>query len=109
MGGLGRVTGSEDRGAYRDVTVDTGGGAVVSAPLYAPPGVDAPPLPGDVVALTDAKGSGEVAALGVAVEPGAEPGELWLFARNSSGVIVATIKLSASGKVTVNGNLEVLP
>jgi hypothetical protein len=112
-----------------DVKVDVGGGEVLLASHFTPPGVDARPLAGDYVATTSYPGGSEEAAVAYADadnEGAAGEGEVRLYSRDSTGAVVAAvhckadgsiridndagyIELQAGGMVDVNGNLEVDP
>lgn len=109
---------AEDEGAHVvEVQCDPGGGAAVTAEHYAPPGVDARPLPGDTVALQPSTGSGRMQAAGYADtrnEGKAEAGEHRVYARDANGEVVAEVwvkgngdvairSIKAGGKVTING------
>lgn len=94
------------------VKVDIGGGETLTPDHFAPPGVDARPLPGDYVATSSHPGDNEESAVGYADPsnaPVAADGEVRLYARNAGGTTVAYIHCKADGTVNINGNLEVDP
>lgn len=87
-----------------EVTVDLGGGDLVTAEHYGDPGVDAPPLPGDEVVVEELDGAGAASATAYQdpKNPGvAIPGEHRTYARDAAGVIVAEIWAKADGWVAV--------
>jgi len=110
------------------LTVDAGSGASKQADLYLPPGVDAMPQPGDLVVLVNAVGNDGPVVVAVldGITPDDEAGWVRLYSRDSDGAAIAwvrlkgdgslelandngTIEMDASGIVSINGNLEVLP
>lgn len=113
----------DDGGHGVDVKADPGGEAAVLAPMFADPGDDALPLPGDFVALEDSSGTGVEQATGFADVRNAgkaKPGEKRIYARSSSGAVKielylrgdgtlligngkGAIELAADGTVTING------
>lgn len=106
-----RVSGEDGHGL--DVVVDPGD-QPITAPHYAPPGVDAVPLPGDFLALSQGSGSGAENAVGyadVSAAGLAQPGEIRLYCRNAGGDTVSsiwlkgdgTVAITATGNVTING------
>jgi hypothetical protein len=94
------------------VKVDIGGGENLTPAHFAPPGVDARPLPGDYVATSSHPGDNEESAVGYA-DPNNAPvaldGEVRLYARAADGTTVAFIHVKADGTVSINDNLEVDP
>lgn len=81
---------------------------VAEGDLYASPGVDAPPLPGETCAcmqITD--GTGEFAIVGFAAgEAKAAPGERRVYARNGEGVTVAEAWLHGDGSITLEAGVD---
>lgn len=106
-----------------DVTYDPDGGRNATAPSFTSPGVDALALPGDSVALEDSSGTGCEQATGYADTANAgkaAPGEVRLYARDSSGAVVlelwlkgdrsmhvtnglGSFEMASNGAVTING------
>jgi hypothetical protein len=90
-----------------DVTCDPDGGRIVTAPHFANAGVDALALPGDSVALEDSSGTGCEQATGYADTANAgkaAPGEVRLYARDSSGAVKGDVWLKGDGTiVATNG------
>jgi hypothetical protein len=87
-----------------DVKCDPGGGANVTAQLFAASGDDAPPLPGDYVALEDSAGAGRQQVSGcsdVRNAGTAAPGEKRIFARDADGNIVCEIHLKNGGSISI--------
>lgn len=82
------------------VTSETRTNYEQDAPLYAPPGIDAPPLKDDRVILVRVEGTGKFAVIGYLGETqGAEPGEVILYSRNENGEAQAVLKLLKDGKM----------
>lgn len=96
---------AEDEGAkVLEVQCDPGGGALVTAEHYSPPGDDSRPLPGDTVALQDSAGAGRMQTAGyldAKNEGKSGPGEKRLYARDSSGTVVAEFWLKGNGDIDV--------
>lgn len=110
MGRIGVVEKFEantDEGEMVDVvTVDIGGGALISIPHAGVPGDDSPPLNGDyVVMVSHPGGVGEIAvAYADPTNPrGAAQGERKINARNAAGVIIASIWMKGDGSITAVG------
>ena len=112
MGRLGSVLTftrtTADGDEVAEVVLDFGGDDRATAAVFAPAGVDAPPLPDDYVAALETDGSGEVAAVGFldpANEGQAVPGEYRVYSRDENGAVVASVHLRADGSVVVaNGS-----
>lgn len=103
---------SEEGITIGEVKVDCGGGDIVTAMHYAPPGDDSHPLPGDLVFLQDSAGTGNFVAVGFVdpkIIPEAEPGERIIFSRSGPGQIAAKIHLKANGSVVINDKVEISP
>lgn len=97
--------------ADSQVVADLGGGDEVSAAQCAPPGIDAPPLPGDTAVCVEYSKSGEQAAVAAIVaDQKAKPGELRLFSRDTDRELVATVWLRDDGSIVIEtadgGKLE---
>ncbi|WNO24212.1 putative baseplate assembly protein [Acinetobacter phage Scuro] len=91
----------------KDVKVDRGSGDNVTAQHFGPSGDDSPPLAGDYAVLSNAAGTGRQSAVGYrdAKNAGeAAPGEKRLYARNSSGVVMATIWATGAGEISIFNN-----
>jgi hypothetical protein len=113
---------TEDGAHVVNVKADTGG-TTASLDHFAPPGVDALPLPGDAAALSDGAGTGRAQTTGYndPLNPGrAKPGEVRVYGREPGGGIVneawfqgdgtiivenaeGTIKLEPDGTIDLNG------
>lgn len=116
-----------------EVTIDIGGGSLLTVEHMAPSGDDSPPLPNDYVVTVEHVGKGREAAVGYAdgINAGvAAAGEVRRYARTPAGVTIAQfhmkgdgsitismgspvvlgeIKMLATGKVNINGHLTVEP
>jgi len=91
----------------KDVKVDRGSGDNVTAQHFGPSGDDSPPLPGDYAVLSNATGTGRQSAVGYrdAKNAGqAAPGEKRVYARDSSGAVIAQIWATGAGEVSVFNN-----
>jgi hypothetical protein len=81
---------------------DLGGGDMVTCVDYQPSGYDAHPVPGDFAFLVPASESGSYVIVGW-VDPNnegfAKPGEVRLYARDSDGVVVGELHVTADGEV----------
>lgn len=125
MGMIGTIKEIATEGGQAIAIVETGAGPAVSAVCMFPAGMECQPVVGDMV-IYDRTGKDAVifAVLKDAVE--GQPGEIWLLARNASGVVKGQIvakqdgsikasndagflELAASGQVSINGNLTVDP
>lgn len=92
----------DEDGKGAQIIADTGDGNAVTAEHYQAAGDDAPPLPGDYVALQGAQG--EEVAIGYADTANAGtavPGERRLYSRDSDGAVVAQLSLMADGKIVL--------
>lgn len=84
---------------------DLGGGNIVTAVHYSPPGDDAHPLAGDFAILVEGGGQGNWIAVGFIdpqLAPSAGPGEKIVYSRSAPGVIASKIHLKADGSVVIN-------
>lgn len=119
MGGIARLLSfvrRERNGAsVSDVASDPGGGPNVTAEHFATPGDDSHPLPDDFVLLVPIQQTGRTAAAGY-LDPNssqsAQPGERRMYARDSSGNVVATVWIKNTGEVLVendNGSVKLRP
>lgn len=103
MGRVAEVLATErDADGALVVKVDPGGGAVTEIAHFAPPGVDAVPLPGDFAALEDSSGAGAEQTYGYHDPENAgtaEPGEHRAYSRSVDGVVVAELWLKRDGSV----------
>lgn len=80
---------------------------------YDSSGVDAPPLPSDRVVLVPVEGTGNFVSCGVlAVSQGAEPGERFVYSRDSEGNIMSMVKFKNNGEIEIetsdNADLSVV-
>jgi len=94
----------DDDGVSLLVKCDPGGDALVTAQHFDSAGVDAPPLPGDSVALEDSAGAGSEQVAGYADTRNAgkaEPGERRTYARDSSGEVVCEIWAKGNGDIDI--------
>jgi hypothetical protein len=84
------------------VKSDMGGNTIISGEQFSSPGDDANPLPDDYVALIENARIGGVSAVGY-LDPKnqniTQPGEKRIYSRDSSGNIVAEIKLANDGSI----------
>lgn len=99
-----------------EVRVDSGGSINATGEQYGPPGDDSQPLPGDVALLQRAEGTtggyDTVGYIDPDNAPQSDPGERRLYARDTTGAIVATVWLKNDGTVLVEnaaGSMELLP
>jgi hypothetical protein len=71
--------------------------------LWQDPGTDAPPAPGDWVALAQGPGAGEYQITGHAdlTDKGAKAGERRTYARDSDGSLVCSIWLRGDGSIEI--------
>jgi hypothetical protein len=94
---------SSDQGTPTpEVKFDRGGNDTVTGYHFAPPGTDAPPLPGDVGYLGDDLGAGNAQAVGYQDPKNAgvaAVGEHRIYARSSTGALVAELWLKADGAI----------
>lgn len=91
---------TEDGTPITDVRVDAGAGDIENVELYQPPGVDAPPLPGDGALLQEAPGTGVRAAIGFddpKNEGKALEGEHRIYSRTVDGELVCEVWLKRDG------------
>jgi len=95
MGRVGEVKAYED-GAVR---VDAGGGDDETADHFAPAGDDAPPLAGDIAALSDAPGAGSESAVGYRDDTTKKSadGEKRIYSRKPDGSLAAEFWLKGDG------------
>lgn len=83
-----------------EVKIDQGGDTISKAEQYLPSGVDSQPLPGDFAYADDASDSDvAVGYLDPKIAGTAGPGEIRLYARDSSGNLVINLRLSNDGKI----------
>lgn len=122
MGVIGYIISMEVDDGQVLARVATGTGQSFTGTLLCPPGVDAYPIPGDSV-LCHRVGAEIVFIAGDCDILGTSEGEIRIVSRNSGGVKasihlkndgkvviengVGEIELSDTGKVTINGHLEV--
>jgi hypothetical protein len=98
-----------------DVKSDPGGGANTTAQHFAPAGDDSHPLDTDYTLLVPLPRSGGAAAVGYldpSNTPKAEAGDKRIYARDSSGAVVAEVWLKNDGTALVsngNGSIELAP
>jgi hypothetical protein len=102
---------NDDDGHGIDVKCDVGGDTI-TVPNFSVPGIDAPPLEGDSVALSESHGSGAEQAVGyedTRNAGSAAGGEIRLYARDADGAPMCTIWLRGDGRVQLsneNGSFE---
>jgi len=128
MGRIVRVVKTAVVDGVRIITVDPGNESFDDAELYLPPGEDSMPQVGDLVVVVSAVLNGGPIVVGTLDEstPDGVEGKKRIYSRGSSGTPKAwvtlnvdgsieisngsgTFTMATSGKVTINGNLEVLP
>jgi hypothetical protein len=101
----------DENGNAAEVQCDLGGGDIVTAEVFLPPGSDEQPLPGDFAFLVEGPGTGNWVATGF-IDPllagTAGPGERVLFSRSAPGVIASKIHLKADGTIDINDGAVVL-
>lgn len=84
---------------------DIGGGDVLSARHFSPPGDDSTPLAGDYALFVDMPQSGVYSSAGYidsTVAKISNPGEKRIYARSAEGVQVAEIYIKNSGDVSIS-------
>ena len=94
----------EREGSEETVKVDPGGEANVRAAHVAPPGVDAPPLPGDYAEIGKSTGKGTRRVVGYYDHRNtrlAEGGEYRCYGRDADGNVVNSFWLKGDGTVVV--------
>ncbi len=106
MGFLGEVVSFERatvEGAQApEVRIDRGGDEPATVGHFAPPGIDAAPLPGDNAYAGDDVGAGAAQAVGYQdpkTPPVATGGEVRLYSRSGPGVVAADVWLKADGTI----------
>lgn len=98
-----------------ECTIDRDGDETATAAHLAPPGDDAPPLPGDIAYLGDDAGAGAAQIAGYqdpASAGVAAAGEKRIYSRSGPGVVVAEVWLKADGTLVAKnaaGSLELGP
>lgn len=98
---------SDEDGEGVEVTVEIAGSDVTdAAEHFANSGDDAPPLPGDFAALSDAPGKGS-RRVGGYVDPKnqgkALGGEKRIYARTPDGILIAEIWIHGDGMIEIKG------
>jgi hypothetical protein len=94
---------TEDGAHVVNVKADTGG-TTASLDHFAPPGVDALPLPGDAAAIGDGAGTGRAQSTGYNDPKNAGralPGEHRIFARDPDGNVVAEVWVKGSAHIVI--------
>lgn len=89
-----------------EILVDTGGGNNVTVDHFDGAGEDALPLPGDLVALEEGDGTGNLIAVAYHDSKNAGKaanGEKRFVARKADGTIVSELWLKGDGAIEVNG------
>jgi len=94
----------------RKIKVDLGGGNILTADYYLPPGEDSKPLKIDNIGLMPTQRKGGLLVVGfidLQNEPKSEDGEKRFYSRQSDGQEVAEIYLKKTGEIILkNNNLE---
>lgn len=100
---LGVTRTDEDGAPVEDIQIDAGGGANVTARHVAPPGDDSPPLAGDKAFVVEGPQTGSEVAVGYldGAAKQAAPGEKRVYARDSSGNVVAHVWIKGNGDVVI--------
>ena len=92
----------------RKIKIDSGGGNIITADLYLPPGDDSKPLKMDYVAAMFILKSGAAVVIDSADLQNAlltDEGEKRIYSRNkSTGDVVAEIWLKNTGEISINNN-----
>lgn len=95
-----------------EVKVDIGGGDIVTADVFLPPGCDDHPLPGDYALLVPGPGTGSYYAIGFSdptLQLDAAAGESVRYSRSAPGVIGTALRLRANGTAAIelaSGTIE---
>lgn len=105
MSKIGKVIRTQDGEDGVEVIVAADADNPLTAEHFAPPGIDARPIPGDYVLLTPMPNDRWHATSYDMVEvPVAKDGEVRIVARDpSSGKVVASFFMTGDGSVTING------
>lgn len=92
------------------VRYDAGSDDVGTAEGFYPPGIDAPPLPGDDMAMVDGPGTGEQTALGYSdgTTKKSAGGEFRAYSRDSGGAVAAELHMKGDGTVTINDGSDMV-
>lgn len=97
----------ERDGSKESVKVDPGGAVNKTAEHVAPPGVDAPPLPGDYAEIGESSGKGTARVAGYYDHRNtrlAEGGEFRIYGRDSDGSVVNSFWLKGDGTIVVEND-----
>lgn len=115
LGNVEKVVRGEKNGVpVVQVEVDLGD-ELLTAEHLASPGVDAPPLPGDEVMVSESEGEGETHAIGYADPKNpslAADGEFRAYGRDATGNVKVTVWLKGDGSGTLfneKGKFTLLP
>lgn len=92
-----------------EVKIDPQGGALLTAPQFAPSGVDAPPLEGDYSVSVDVPGDSGEAVVGY-LDPNnegtAEGGEYRTYSRDENGDVAISIHLKKDGTIVFGDDTD---
>lgn len=101
---------TEDGATLDEAKIDLGGGDTVSAVVYSAPGDGSKPLPDDEAATVSIPGDSGQAVVGFADTDNsnvADDGEVYRYARDSSGAIVAWIRLYNDGRIELDADASI--
>ncbi len=107
MDTIGKVIRTQDGEEGVEVVCSIDGDDTLTADLFLPPGMDAKPIPGDYVKLTQSKVDPErwhADSFDTAVTSTTKDGEVRHVARDAvTGAVVASFFMAGNGTVTING------
>ena len=105
------IADGEDKDHGTVVTVSAAAGDDISVEHFSPPGIDAPPMPGDFAGTFEGTGNGEFIAAGyidVKNAGTAEPGDVRIYSRDANGAPVAEIKLIGLGDISLESGTTMI-
>jgi hypothetical protein len=105
---IGKVLSTERTDSGVDVKVDMGGGDIVTAEHFAPPGEDSLPMVGDDALVEEADGAGARTVVGYddpENEGVAAEGERRIYSRQADGTPAVEYWLKANGDAVIKGHV----
>lgn len=101
------IADGEDKDHGTLVTVSAAAKDDITVEHFSPPGVDAPPMPGDFAGTFEGTASGEFIAAGyvdVKNAGTAEPGDVRIYSRDANRAPVAQIVVRGNGEILIESN-----
>jgi hypothetical protein len=98
------IANGEDKDHGTLVTVSAAAKDDITVEHFSPPGVDAPPMPGDFAGTFEGTASGEFIAAGyvdVKNAGTAEPGDVRIYSRDANGAPVAEVQILGLGDISL--------